>query len=142
MQHHPADELHVEVAHADRADGGLAHGRESARQDLLHRLGLSLAQLLLQTLHLQPQLILSVDVGLLQPFLTGQRQIIAQRAHTLGDRRAEGIGLPAQLVVAHALELGRERVDLIYDRLQTLGFALTGIAKGFSYQVFEHGCYS
>ncbi len=111
-------------------------------QDLLHRLGLSLAQLLLRTLHFQPQLILSVDVGLLEPFLTRLRQIIAERPHVLGDRRVEGSGLPAQLVVAHALELGRERVDLIYDRLQALGFALTGIAKGFSYQVFEHGCYS
>ncbi len=37
VQHHSADELHVEGAHADRAARGLAGGRECFRKDLIER---------------------------------------------------------------------------------------------------------
>ena len=38
VQHHAADELHVEVAHAERALGGLAHDRERLGQQVVERL--------------------------------------------------------------------------------------------------------
>ena len=38
VQHHPADQLHVEVAHAHRALAGLAHEREALEQQLVERL--------------------------------------------------------------------------------------------------------
>jgi len=37
MQHHAADELHVEMALAERALGGLAHGGEGRHQDIVER---------------------------------------------------------------------------------------------------------
>ena len=37
VQHHAADQLHVEVAHADGAHAGLAHDREGLGQDLVER---------------------------------------------------------------------------------------------------------
>ena len=38
VQHDAADQLHVEVAQADRARGRLAHRREGLRQQLVQRL--------------------------------------------------------------------------------------------------------
>jgi hypothetical protein len=40
VQHHAADQLHVEVAHAEHPLGGLAHGGEGFRQQLLQGLTL------------------------------------------------------------------------------------------------------
>jgi len=38
MQHHAADQLHIEMALAKRALGGLAHGGECRHQDVVERL--------------------------------------------------------------------------------------------------------
>ncbi len=38
VQHHPAGQLHVEMALAERALGGLPHGRERRHQDVVERL--------------------------------------------------------------------------------------------------------
>ena len=37
VQHHAADQLHVEMALAERALGGLAHGGESGHQNVVER---------------------------------------------------------------------------------------------------------
>ena len=46
VQHHAADHLHVEMALAERALGGLAHGGESRHQDVVERL--AVGELLLE----------------------------------------------------------------------------------------------
>ena len=40
VQHHAADQLHIEVAHAKHTLGGFTHGRERFRQQLLQGLTL------------------------------------------------------------------------------------------------------
>ena len=37
VQHHAADQLHVEMALAERALGGLAHGGEGRHQEVVER---------------------------------------------------------------------------------------------------------
>ena len=37
VQHHAADQLHVEVALAERALGGFAHGREGGNEKVVER---------------------------------------------------------------------------------------------------------
>ena len=46
MENHPADQLHVEVAHAHRALSGLAHEREAFEQQIVE--GLAVASALAQ----------------------------------------------------------------------------------------------
>ena len=53
VQHHAADELDVEMALAERALAGLAHGGESRHQDVVERR--ALGQLLLELLGPRPQ---------------------------------------------------------------------------------------
>ena len=53
MQHHAADQLHVEMALAERALGGLAHRGEGLDQQVVERL--ALGQALLQPGRARPQ---------------------------------------------------------------------------------------
>ncbi len=77
MQHHAADQLHVEMALAERALGGLAHGRERRHQDLVERgaigdpllqfLGARPQRLVRQLFQLRLERIDLVNVGLIGP---------------------------------------------------------------------------
>ena len=64
VQRHPADQLHVEVAHPHRALAGLAHDREALGQQLVERLALGGA--LAQRVHALAQLGVAVvfELGL------------------------------------------------------------------------------
>ena len=55
VQDHAADQLHVEMALAERALGGLAHGGEGRDQDVVERL--AVGELLLESLGARPQLV-------------------------------------------------------------------------------------
>ena len=62
VQDHPADQLHVEVAHAERALAGLAHDREALRQQLIERL--AVARALAQRVHPLAQLGVALELEL------------------------------------------------------------------------------
>ena len=55
VQHHPADHLHVEVAHAHRAAAHLAHERERLAHQVVERL--AAARALAQRIGVRPQLV-------------------------------------------------------------------------------------
>src|SRR4051794_36587485 len=62
VQHHAADELHVEVAHAHRAPADLADDRERLRQEVVER-G-AVARLLAQAVHPLAQLLVALELEL------------------------------------------------------------------------------
>ena len=89
MQHHAADQLHVEMALAERALGGLAHGGEGRHQDVVERLavgqvfaelfGAGLQRLVGERFDLRLQRIDGVDAGLisLDPAVVGGAEKLA-----------------------------------------------------------------
>ena len=93
MQHHAADQLDVEMALAERALGGLAHGGESGNQDVVQRLavgellaefgGAGLQRLVRKRGDLGLQRVDGVDAGLISldpPVVGGAEKLAGERA--------------------------------------------------------------
>ena len=100
VQRGAAHQLHVEVALAEHAAAGLAHGREGLGEQVVEQVGDELLAVL----------------GVLA------------RGPGLVDLLAELVGAGPELVVGQPLDLGLERVDLGNDRLDRLeAAALTGV---------------
>ena len=62
MQHHPADQLHVEVAHPQLALAGLAHDGEALGQERVQRLPLS--GTFAEHVHAPAQLVVALELEL------------------------------------------------------------------------------
>ena len=92
VQRGAAHDLHVEVALAEHAPAGLAHGRERLGEEVVEQVGDELLAVL----------------GVLA------------RGPRLVDLLAELVGAGRELLVGQALDLGLERVDLGHDRLDRL----------------------
>ena len=135
VQHDPADQLLVEVAQSDRPRGGLSHGREGARQDLVHGVLLNGLEFLLEALDLDLEPNLHARIGLELPLAARLLETFTQVADAFGDQRPEFVGLRAQLVVAHRGEFGAQGVYLVDDRLESLDLALVGITEYFLSQI-------
>ncbi len=101
VQHHAADQLHVEVAHLHGAPAGLAHHGEGLGQNLIERFVL----------------------GLLDLFGVGDA------FEARGDARAEFGRFGPQLLVGELLRLRLKRIDGAHDRQQALDDALVCGAK-------------
>ena len=114
MQHHAADELHVEVAHLQHAPAGLAHHREGLGKDLVQHL-LQLAVLL---------------VG------------VFDGIHALADALAELFRLGPELLVAELLHLGLKRIDALHQRHNALDFALVAGAENLGDELVDQFCVS
>ena len=69
MEHHPADQLHVEVAHAHRALPGLAHEREALVQQIVEALAVAraLAQLVGRLAQLAVGVVLELGLERVDP---------------------------------------------------------------------------
>ena len=93
MQHHAADQLDVEMALAEGALGGLAHGGEGRNQDVVERLavgellaefgGAGLQRLVRQRGELGLQRVDGVDAGLISlhpPVVGGAEKLAGERA--------------------------------------------------------------
>jgi hypothetical protein len=93
VQHHAADQLDVEMALAQRALGGFAHGGEGRHQDviealafgdlLLERLGASAQRLVGERLQLTLERVDGVDprpIGANPPVVGGTEQLAGDRA--------------------------------------------------------------
>ena len=93
VQHHAADQLDVEMALAERALGGLAHGGEGRNQDVVERLavgellaefgGAGLQRLVGQRGDLGLQRVDGVDAGLISldpPVVGGAEKLAGERA--------------------------------------------------------------
>ena len=96
VQHHAADQLHVEVTHVERAPAGLAHHGEGLGQNIFQKLVFRRAPLV----------------------------IVFQALQAFGQALAELVGLGAQLGIGQGLHLRFERINLLDLRLQALDLAL------------------
>ena len=94
VQHHAADQLHVEMALAERALGRLAHGGEGGHQQVVE-LG-AVGQLLAERFGARPQL------GVREPLELGFERIDGL------DRGPVGLELA---IVRRSEDLGRNRAD-------------------------------
>ncbi len=79
MQDDPADQLHVEVAHADGAAGGLAHGGEGLGQYIVELLALPQPPLELGGLRAQGLVGEGLELGLKAADLSDDRLDLAHR---------------------------------------------------------------
>ncbi len=99
VQDHAADELHVEMALAERALAGLAHGGEGRHQDVVERgavgdlflegLGARAQLLVGELLEFLLQRVDGVDAGLI-----GADAALVGRAENLAGERADHAGIP------------------------------------------------
>jgi hypothetical protein len=113
VEHHAADQLHVEVAHAQRALGSLAHHRERLGQQLVEaRAALGVA--LLQLLGLAAQL------GIGQPLHVGLERVDPRHHH--------GVLLEQALVAAAEYPCGQdlEKLERAAKSLEKFGAHLDG----------------
>lgn len=94
MQHHAADQLDVEMALAERALGGLAHGGEGGHQQVVERLALG-------------ELLLELDRAGLERLVGELRDLRLQRV----DRADAGLVSLHPPVVGGAEKLAGERAD-------------------------------
>src|SRR5262249_58696932 len=96
MQHYAADQLHIEMALAERALGGLAHGGECRNEDVVERLalgelfpelgGAGLQRLVRKGCDFRLERIDRIDPGLISlypPVVGGAEELAGERAdHT------------------------------------------------------------
>ena len=105
MEHGAADELHVEVAHAERALHRLAGHREDLGEDVVERLLDSLVLALAARLR---QLATALELGVVE--------LVVRRLVGLGelvDLGADLVDLGPDLLVGERFELGLEGVGLV-----------------------------
>ncbi len=108
VQHHAADQLHVEVAHVEHAAASFADHRESFHQKLIEGFVDHLGALIFELLE-------AVGIGIRLVGKTGQAFL---------DALAEFVRLGAQLFVRELLHLRLKRTDGLDPRHQALQFAL------------------
>ena len=96
VQHHAADQLHVEVAHVEDAAAGLADHGKGFGQDVLQKLIFRRTPLV----------------------------VVLDAFEALGQALAEFVGLGAQLGVGERVHLRFERIDLLDRGHQALNLAL------------------
>ena len=101
MQHHAADQLHIEVAHAEHPLAGLANHGKGLGQELIEKLA----------------------------FAGGNRLGAAARATGRLKLLAEFPREAAQLVVGEGGDVLLEQIDIRNQRLETLQLAGIGIAQ-------------
>ena len=122
VEHDAADQLHVEVAHAEGALRCLADHRERLGQEVVERLAApSVALVLLGPLH-----------GHLLGLLTeaGREGLAVGHVDSLdAEALSELAGLVAKLVVGEGGHLRLEFVDEVDDPLVALDLALDGVAQ-------------
>ncbi len=105
MQHHAADQLHVEVAHLQHAPAAFAANRKCFRQNLVE------------------------NFFQRRSFFVG----VFDSIHALVNALAELVGLGPKLLIRELLRLGFERVDALHQRHQALHFALIAGAKNLGH---------
>ena len=120
VQHHAADQLHVEVAHVQRPPSRLAHHRKRLFQQCVQHFLDSLVLFLLP-------LLAAVRIHLFC------RRLLQQR-HPLLHPAAEFIGLGPQLRICQLANLGLQRVDALHARLKLLHFALVMSPENLCHQ--------
>ena len=112
MEHHAADQLHVEVAHLQHPPTRLACHRK--------RLGKDLVQHLFQ----------------LTVLLVGVLDCI----HAPADALAKLVGLGPELLIAELLRLGLKRIDALHQRHNPLDFPFVASAKNFGDKLIDQRC--
>ena len=108
MQHHAADQLHIEVAHVEHAAPGFADHGEGFHQKLVQRFVDQLGAIIFELLE-------AVGIGV---------RFVRETGQALLDALAEFVRLGAQLVVRELLHLRLKRTDGLDPRHQALQFAL------------------
>ena len=108
MQHHAADQLHVEVAHVEHPAAGFADHGKRFHQNLVQRFVDGLGALVFELLQ-------AVGVGV---------RFVGNTGQALLDALPEFVRLGAQLVVRKLLHLRLKRIDSLDLRHQALQFAL------------------
>ncbi len=120
VQHHAADQLHVEVAHVEHAPSGFAHHREGFVQNLVQHLGHQAVALGLQLLGA-----IGATVGVVGGILG------VEFGQLLLHPGAELVGPGAQLGIAERAHLRLESIDELHPRQQPLDLAFVGGAENF-----------
>ena len=108
MQHHAADQLHVEVAHVEYAAAGLAHHGESFHQNFVQNFVDGFTAFVIELLE-------AVRVGI---------GLVGNGGQTRLNALPEFFGFGAQLVVRELPHLRLKRIDSLDLRHQALQFAL------------------
>ena len=132
VEHHPADELDVEVAHPERPDHRLAGHREDVRDDVVERL-LDLRDVPLATG--LPELAPALQVGVVE--LVVGRLLLDDG---LVELRAQLEESGADVLVGQRLELGFQLVRFVDERLDPL--QLTVVRVDEPGKETKHGCAS
>ena len=96
VQHHAADQLHVEMTHAEHPAGGLAYGGERFRQQLLKRLALLQALTVLGGLRLQLAIGQGLElrlhrIDLFNNFAQSLERSVVPAADNLGEQCANHV---------------------------------------------------
>ena len=96
VQHHAADQLHVEVTHAEHPAGGLTYGGERFRQQLLKRLALLQALTVLGGLRLQLAIGQGLElrlhrIDLFNNFAQSLERSVVPAADNLGEQCANHV---------------------------------------------------
>src|SRR5581483_1834459 len=124
VQHHAADQLHVEMALAEGALGRLAHRGEGRNQDVVERLtlrelfaellGAGLQRFVGESSDFRLQRIDGIDAGLISlypPVIGGAEKLAGERAdhafYVLFSRLTRGSGLVLEPFVAYQLTVTR-----------------------------------
>ncbi len=108
VQHHAADQLHVEVAHVEHPAPGFADHGEGFHQKLVKDLVDQLGAIIFELLE-------AIGIGV---------RLVGQTGQAFLNALAEFVRLGAQLVVRELLHLRLKRTDGLDPRHQALQFAL------------------
>ncbi len=134
MQHHAADQLHVEMAQADGAPRCLAHGGEGFRQELLQNLGFFLTQFFVEVIDSAFRLVSLVGIH------TGWRRkrlfkLLSRSGRRFSDAILEFIGLGAELGIGQTLIFRLQLTGLANIRTDAFNFTLVLGADDLFYPI-------
>src|SRR5499427_9565933 len=121
VQHHPADQLDIEVPHIEDTSPGLANYRKCFFQDVVENLVQRLSTL-------RFDLLASVWIGV---------RFLANLAKTLLDTLPELVSFRTQLFIGELLHLRFERVNSRHARHHVLDFALVLGPKDLAQQSID-----
>jgi hypothetical protein len=113
VQHHAANQLHIEMAHVEDSPASFAHHRECFHQDVIEYFLEGLVFLFFE-------LFLLVEVGI--DFRLGGAGLVwrtlGKAAQPLLDALPEHVGLGEQFGIGQLLDFGLKRIDGVHLRHQ------------------------
>jgi len=138
VQHHAADQLDVEVAHAGGPPAGLAHQRKGFRQDILEYVFFVSADLALHVAHRDGQLSSGSVVLFAFPAAPQLGQLGVARLRNFPQSELKGSRALRELLLTQRRHLFLKIVDRRYGALEPLNHLAAEIAKRFVNQISKH----